>query len=81
MTMNRRWSITDARLTRRSGTFTLDEAARLLQNSGPEIQVRCPECGTAMWDASGSRPSGQVWLVRCTSCGRGLVFDQPRHAQ
>jgi len=63
-----------------SGGYTLDEAARLLETSAHDGVPRCPGCGATMWDASGSRPSGHIWLVRCGTCGRGLVFDRPRNA-
>lgn len=69
---------TSARPARRlSGGFTLDEAARLYRTRSDAVPSVCPHCGVAMRDLTGHRPLGRVWLVRCESCGRGLVFDRP----
>ena len=60
-----------------SGGFTLDEAARLYRMCGGATPSVCPGCGGMMRDLAGHRPRGDVWLMRCETCGRGLVFDRP----
>jgi hypothetical protein len=60
-----------------SGGFTLDEAARLYRVGGRGTPSECPSCGGMMRDMVGHRPRGDVWLLRCETCGRGLVFDRP----
>jgi hypothetical protein len=62
---------------RLSGGFTLDEAARLYRTCGGATPSVCPHCGGGLRDLTGNRPRGEVWLVRCETCGRGLVFDRP----
>jgi hypothetical protein len=61
---------------RLSGGFTLDEAARLYRYSAAGECVPCPGCGQVMLAVEGSRPSGAVSLLRCRTCGRGLVLDR-----
>jgi hypothetical protein len=72
------YSAPPARPPRRlSGGFTLDEAARLYRTCGAAAPSVCPHCGGGMRDLTGHRPRGDVLLVRCETCGRGLVFDRP----
>jgi hypothetical protein len=66
----------ESRGLRVSGGFSLDEAARLYRASSPGTRLDCPSCGGHMRDVLG-QPSSAVWLVRCESCGRALVFDRP----
>jgi ribosomal protein S27E len=61
---------------RLSGGFTLDEAARLYRHSAAGMSMPCPGCGNVMSEVVGRRPSGGVSLLRCPSCGRGLVLDR-----
>jgi len=65
---------------RLSGGFTLDEAARLYRAYGQQAPSRCPGCGGVMRALAGQYPRGDVRLVRCETCGRGLVFDRPSEA-
>jgi hypothetical protein len=65
---------------RLSGGFTLDEAARLYRAYGRDARTVCPGCGGVLRDLTGYRPQGDVRLVRCETCGRGLVFDRPSEA-
>jgi hypothetical protein len=58
-----------------SGGFSLDEASRLYRASQPGVTLRCPTCQGTMRDVLGEA-SQNVRLVRCESCGRGLVFDR-----
>lgn len=67
----------DRRKARVSSGFSLDEAARLYRSSLPGTRLECPTCGGHMRDVLGERQRGSVWLVRCETCGRGLVFDRP----
>jgi len=62
---------------RLSGGFTLDEAARLYRAYGGGAPSVCPGCGGALEALAGERPRGSVRLVRCQTCGRGVVFDPP----
>jgi len=58
-----------------SGGFTLDQAARINRTSLTGGRLVCPGCGAAMHDVAGSRPAGEVSLIRCGTCGRGLVLN------
>ena len=60
-----------------TGGFSLDEAARLARRSAPGTSPVCPTCGGRMHDVTGRFIFARVWLLRCESCGRGLVFDRP----
>jgi len=62
---------------RLSGGFTLDEAARLHRHSTAGRRVVCPGCGGRMQGVVGNQPSGGLSLLRCPSCGRGVVLDRP----
>jgi hypothetical protein len=62
---------------RLSGGFTLDQAARLYRSSTMGRVLVCPGCGSPMRDVAGVCPEGGVSLIRCGTCGRGLVFDYP----
>ena len=62
---------------RLSGGFTLDEAARLHRVSTAGRRVVCPGCGARVLGVVGSQPSGGMSLLRCPSCGRGVVLDRP----
>jgi hypothetical protein len=62
---------------RLSGGFTLDEAARLHRRTAAGRPVLCPGCGDAMHGVVGSHPDGSLSLLRCPSCGRGVVLDRP----
>jgi hypothetical protein len=60
-----------------SGGYTLDEAARMCQAVGGSAGCRCPGCGGELRDLAGHEPHGDIHLLRCMTCGRGLVFDLP----
>jgi hypothetical protein len=60
-----------------SGGFTLDQAARINRNSLTGGRLVCPGCGAAMHDVAGRHPVGEVSLIRCGECGRGLVLNRP----
>lgn len=63
--------------TRLSGGFTLDEVARWYRNSSPGRPMQCPTCGSAMRRVPGCCPDGEVSLLHCVRCGRGMVFGRP----
>jgi hypothetical protein len=63
-----------------SGGFTLDEAARLYRAQGENARSVCPGCGGVLLVMTGHRPQGDVRILQCESCGRGLVFDRPSGA-
>lgn len=67
----------DVRRTRQSGGFSLEEAARLYRSSAAGIRLECPTCGGHMRDAGAEPLRGGIALLRCETCGRGLVFDRP----
>lgn len=60
---------------RRSGTYSLDDTARLwkmlLMKS---MVVECPKCWAAMERTGGTDRDGSVWFLRCRRCGRGVVI-------
>jgi len=60
-----------------SGGFTLDQAARISRNSMAGGRLVCPGCGASMYDVAGRHPAGEVSLIRCGACGRGLVLNHP----
>ena len=60
-----------------SGGFTLDQAARISRTSMTGGRLVCPGCGAPMHDVAGRHPAGAVSLIRCGTCGRGLVLSHP----
>lgn len=60
---------------RLSGGYTLDEAARVYRSSLSARGLVCPGCGVAMRDLSTGHRAAGVSVIRCASCGRGLVLE------
>jgi len=60
---------------RLSGGYTLEEAARVYRSRMAEHGLVCPGCGAAMSDLSAEHRAAVLSLVRCVSCGRGLVLE------
>jgi hypothetical protein len=62
------------RTPRNTGGFSLDDAARIVRSSLDNLPALCPTCGAPLRRVVGEEHSDDVWLLRCTECGRGMVF-------
>ena len=68
-------------LNRKTGTFSLEEAARIRQAIEAGGPAQCPSCRVAMSRMVGDNGKGDVWLLQCRTCGRGLVLrGDPAHS-
>jgi hypothetical protein len=67
-------------LMRKSGTFSLEEAAQIRRAIEASGSAPCPSCRISMSRMVGDNGAGDVWLLQCRVCGRGLVLrsDQAR---
>ncbi len=65
------------RYPRNTGGFSLDEAARAIQNSLSDLPALCPTCAAPLRRVVGEEHSERVWILRCTECGRGMVYRNP----
>ena len=64
---------TSSRTSRGAG-YSLDDAARIRQAAQTGVPVECPHCQFPLDATIGKDGEGDVWLVRCLGCGRGLVI-------
>jgi predicted RNA-binding Zn-ribbon protein involved in translation (DUF1610 family) len=61
-------------LDRKTGTFSLEEAARIRWAIETTGSARCPGCDVALSNIVGENGRSDVWLLQCPACGRGLVL-------
>ncbi len=55
----------------------MDDAARIRKMILTGGVAECPQCAFPLEATVGKDGDGNVWLVRCHGCGRGLVVLQP----
>jgi hypothetical protein len=73
--------MTTRTLMRKSGTFSLEEAARIRRAIETGGSAQCPSCRTPISRMVGDNGRGDVWLLQCRVCGRSLVLrDDPAHS-
>lgn len=61
-------------LFRKTGSFSLEEAARIRHALEAAGSAQCPACRIALARVVGENGRGDVWLLQCRSCGRSLVL-------
>jgi hypothetical protein len=67
----------DLRTPRNTGGFSLDDAARAYRSSvRHDRPAVCPHCLTPMHPVVADHDAESVWILRCMSCGRGLVLNR-----
>lgn len=54
----------------------MDDAARIRKMIISGGVAECPQCAFPLEATVGKDGEGNVWLVRCHGCGRGLVVLQ-----
>jgi hypothetical protein len=63
-------------LYRKTGSFSLEEAARIRQAIETAGAAQCPACRMPLSRLVGENGRGDVWLLRCKGCGRSLVLRE-----
>lgn len=58
----------------RRGSFSLEDAARIRRAIESSGSAQCPACRIPMARMVGDNGEGDVWLLQCRVCGRGLVL-------
>lgn len=61
-------------LFRKTGSFSLEEAARIRRAIETTGSAECPACHMAISRIVGENGRGDVWLLQCRGCGRSLVL-------
>jgi hypothetical protein len=61
-------------LYRKTGSFSLEEAARIRRAIETTGSAECPACHMALSRIVGENGRGDVWLLQCRGCGRSLVL-------
>ena len=61
-------------LFRKTGSFSLEEAARIRKALEAAGSAQCPACRMPLARVVGENGRGDVWLLQCRGCGRSLVL-------
>jgi hypothetical protein len=61
-------------LVRKTGGYSLEEAARIRRAVEQSGSPQCPSCRVTMARMVGDNGAGDVWLLQCRVCRRSLVL-------